>query len=181
MKPTISIAAIIELTDDVIIRATFDRFHTVAFYLRRRGISTTWIQRWGGAFGTHAKKIYRTMNNGVSPEETWEDGRLVALYADTSALDAAMVHYAAHKVAGPLLSGGYDRKAAAKRQLRDRLGRFARAYVVTWNGPVGVNSRGRLTEDRAMRLVRKLSADHRMSEVTVRDFHGHRVDFAIAA
>lgn len=181
MKPSVNIAAVISLTNDVIVRATFDRFLTVAFYLRRRGISATWIQRWGGAFGTHAKKIYRTMNNGVSPEETWEDGRLVALYADTSALDAAMVHYAAHKVAGPLLSGGYDRKAAAKRQLRDRLGRFARAYTVTWNGPVGANSRGRLTQERAARLVRQLTGDHRMSNVVVRDFRGNRADFATAA
>jgi len=181
MKHSIDIAKLITLTDDVIIRATFDRFHTVAFYLRRRGISATWIQRWSGAFGTAAKKAYRTMNDGASPEETWEDGRRVALYADTRALDVAMAHYASHKVAGPLLSGGYDRKAAAKRQLRDRLGRFARAYVVTWTGPQGITSKGRLTQERAVRLVHKLHTDHHISGVTVSDARGHRADFAIAA
>ena len=93
-----------------------------------------------------------------------------------------MAHYAAHKVAGPLLtSATYDRKAAARTQFRDRLGRFARAYVVTWNGPVGINSRGRLTQERAKRLAHKLNADHRMSGVVVRDASGNRADFAFAA
>jgi hypothetical protein len=181
MKPSVNIADVIAATDDVLIRATFDRFHTVAFYLRRRGISATWIQRWGNVFGKYAMKAYRTENNGALPEETWEDGRRVALYRDTRALDAAMFHYMRHTVAGPLLDAGYDRKAAAKRQLRDRLGRFARAYVVIWNGPSGVFSKGRLTQERATRLVQKLHTDHRISAVEVRDARGHRADFAMAA
>jgi hypothetical protein len=181
MKPSIAIANIIALTDDILISATFNRYHTVAFYLRRRGISATWIQRWGSAFGRKAASFYRQMNNGALPENTLEDGRTVALYRDTRALDAAMRHYTAHAIAGPDLTTGYNRKAAAKRQLRDRLGRFARAYVVVWNGPAGVNSKGRLTRERAVRLVSKLHADHRISGVEVRDARGHRADFAMAA
>jgi hypothetical protein len=181
VKPSVNLSAVIALTTETLIRATLDRFHTVAFYLRRRGISTTWIQRWGGAFGTAAKKAYRAAHGGASPEETWEDGRQVALYRDTVALDAAMEHYMRHAVAGPLLDAGYDRKAAAKRQLRDRRGRFARAYVVVWNGPAGTTSKGRLTQERAARLVQKLHTDHRISAVEVRDARGHRADFAMAA
>lgn len=182
MKPSVNIAAVISLTNDVIVRATFDRFLTVEFYLRRRGISTTWITRWGKAFGRKAAALYRAAHQGASPEQRWENGRLVYVYSDIDALDGAMTHYTAHKVAGPLLSSvAYDRKAAARTQLRDRLGRFARAYTVTWNGPVGANSRGRLTQERAARLVRQLTGDHRMSNVVVRDFRGNRADFATAA
>lgn len=180
MGTSINIAAVVLLTDDILVRATFDRFHTVASYLRRRGIAATWIAQWGSAFGRKAAGVYRAQH-GTTPETTWENGRRVALYADIVALDAAMAHYAAHKTAGPQLGAGYDRSRAAKRQLRDRLGRFARAYTVVWNGPQGTAARGRLTASRAARLVQSLRADHRVSGVVVRDAHGHRADFALSA
>jgi len=171
---------IVSLTDDVLIRATFDRFHTAATYLRRQGVAKTWIAQWGSAFGRKAVAAYRKVY-GTEPRSTWEDGRRVAVYGDTTALDAAMTHYVQHAVAGPQLAAGYDRKRAAKRQLRDVRGRFTRAYVVTWVGRAGANARGHLTIERAARLAQRLMADHRMVAVAVRDAHGHRVDVALCA
>jgi hypothetical protein len=180
MRRSINTQTIISLTNDTIVRATFNRFHTVTSYLRRRGVPQTWIIQWGSAFGRKAAAVQR--QRGIdSVSTTWEDGRRVAVYADTVALDTAMAHYAAHKTAGPQLGAGYDRSRAAKRQLRDHLGRFARVYVVSWTGPVGANSRGRLTAERAARLAHALITDHRMSAVIVRDAQGHRVDVALCA